>query len=562
MKKIIFLSITLCGLIFSSCADFLKEENWVDVEKGTFYNNPKEAETVLLGAYRNLVTEGAYGYHLSILLNLGTDIEHISDMSTSSSWKMAAHNAYTSTLKEVEDTWKTLYAGIYDANEFLERCSAKLDEWETVAERNLGVIYIAEARALRAMLYFELVRRYGNIPLMTSTAQSKLHPSMLVQADPVKVYELIEEDLLYAISILPYSCNDNYHADSRYRFSKGAAMGLLTKVYATWAGYPMNDATKWEAAANMAQKLIYSGKHDLLPNYQTLWENTCNGVWDPTESLIEISMYSPTAAGGAADPCGRIGKWNGVKTTSIAGVRGRCAANVNVVHTFVLDWRQDKYKNDLRRDISIANYQYNEFGRVLCINNELKNPESQAIKDDADAKKQQKNKENYTPAKWDIEKYVKEGNGIINDDKSNVNWYFLRYADVLLLYAEALNEWKGGPTDDAYAAINKVRRRGYGNPSNTTTCDLAAGMTQEEFRQAVRKERAFELAFEGHRRTDLVRWGIYYDTIQETDLALSEWYSSYRYAVAKYTKINKNELLPIPQREKDLCTQFKQNPNW
>lgn len=58
---------------------------------------------------------------------------------------------------------------------------------------------------------------------------------------------------------------------------------------------------------------------------------------------------------------------------------------------------------------------------------------------------------------------------VINDDKSNVNWYFLRYADVLLLYAEALNEWKGAPTDKAYEAVNMVRARGYGHPSSTNT---------------------------------------------------------------------------------------------
>ena len=159
---------------------------------------------------------------------------------------------------------------------------------------------------------------------------------------------------------------------------------------------------------------------------------------------------------------------------------------------------------------------------------------------------------------------MEEGKGLINDDKSNVNWYFLRYADVLLLYAEALNEWKGGPTDEAYAAINKVRRRGYGNPSNTSVCDLS-GMSQDEFRQAIKDERAFELAFEGHRRMDLVRWGIYYETVQETDNALDEWWTgsgSYNYDVAKNTVKGKHELLPIPLREKDLCTKFEQNPNW
>ena len=83
------------------------------------------------------------------------------------------------------------------------------------------------------------------------------------------------------------------------------------------------------------------------------------------------------------------------------------------------------------------------------------------MENDADSKLKNKEKQNYTPAKWDIEKYVK--NKLINNDKSNVNWYFLRYADVLLLYAEALNEWKQGPTKEAYDAINKVRERAYGN---------------------------------------------------------------------------------------------------
>lgn len=90
-----------------------------------------------------------------------------------------------------------------------------------------------------------------------------------------------------------------------------------------------------------------------------------------------------------------------------------------------------------------------------------------------------KNKQNYTPAKWDIQKYVTT-NSFINNDKSNVNWYFLRYADVLLLYAEALNEWKHGPTTDAYNAINAVRRRGYGNPGNTSTCDLTEGLDEKD----------------------------------------------------------------------------------
>lgn len=143
---------------------------------------------------------------------------------------------------------------------------------------------------------------------------------------------------------------------------------------------------------------------------------------------------------------------------------------------------------------------------------------------------------------------------------------FLRYADVLLLYAEALNEWKHGPTDEAYEAVNLVRRRGYGNPNNTSICDLPTGLDEEEFRKVIRKERAYELAFEGHRRLDLVRWGIYYETVQNTYNALNNWWTTenekFNYHVYVNTVKGKHELFPIPQRTMDLCTQYKQNPKW
>ena len=132
-----------------------------------------------------------------------------------------------------------------------------------------------------------------------------------------------------------------------------------------------------------------------------------------------------------------------------------------------------------------------------------------------------------------------------------------------------MSEWKQAPTDEAYTAINMVRRRGYGKPVGTAdaTADLPSGLNVDDFREAVHKERAYELAFEGHRRLDLVRWGVYYDTVQATAKNLGSWWTSAdspNYAVAKpgYTTRGKHELMPIPQRDMDLMTQFKQNPLW
>ena len=545
----------MCLLPFS-CS--LEEETRTEVEKKNYMNNAEEAKDVLLGVYRTNTLDAMYGYYLSILFNLGTDISQV-EGSGNENFRIIPTNSFPTTQSEVQQTWTALYTGIYRANDFLERISNKIGSY-TTTDKKLATLYIAEARALRGMFYFELVRRFGNVVLMTSTQMSNQNPATYVQSAPEKVYEYIEDDLLYACDILPYATDDQYRESNDYRFSKGAALGLLTKVYATWAGYPVKDESKWEAAAKTARILVESGKHGLLKDYEQLWKNTCNGTWDPTESLIEISFYSPTVSGNS-DPVGRIGKWNGVKTTAIAGVRGSCAANVKVVHTFVLDWREDV--SDIRRDLSIANYQYTDTKKSLWVAGASDTDESAAEKD-ADPTKAQKNKQNYTPAKWDIQKYVTT-NSFINNDKSNVNWYFLRYADVLLLYAEVLNEWKHGPDAEAYNAINAVRRRGYGNPSNTSACDLPQGLDETSFREAVRKERSYELSFEGHRRQDLIRWGIYYKTVQATAKELGYWWEgtgSPNYSVATYTEEGKHELFPIPQRDMDLCIQFNQNPKW
>lgn len=551
------------GTLSVSCSGFLDEESKTDVAKKDYLNNASEAETVLYGLYSGQIGDAMYGYDLSILFNLGTDIAQ-TEGSTNENWRIIPTNSFSSTQTEVQSTWAALYSEIYDDNDFIESVSGRMEKYSD-ADKTLATIYIAEARALRAMSYFELVRRWGNVALITSTSESSKDPSTFVQADPAAVYQYIEQDLKYAIETLPWATDDKIRKDNSYRFSKGAALGLLAKVYATWAGYPVKDESKWELAAETAGTLVNSGKHDLLANFEQLWKNTCNGIWDPTESLIEISFYSPTTTGAASDPCGRIGKWNGVKATSVAGVRGSCAGNVKVIHPFVVEWRT--HAGDLRQAISVANYRYNDDDSSpdLWVKGSSETVAA-AEAEDADPTLKQKEKQSYTPGKWDVVKYVGSANTLINNDKSNVNWYFLRYADVLLIYAEALNEWKGGPTTEAYAAINKVRRRAYGNPSSTSACDLAEGMTQDEFRQAIRKERAYELCFEGHRRMDLVRWGIYYQTVQNTYKALANWWiqdsGNFNYPVRTYTVEGKHELYPIPQREMDLCPNFKQNPNW
>lgn len=561
MKKFIYFSLiaALCVLPFSSCSDMLDEESRTEIDKEKYMLNAAEAEVVLLGVYRNMVTDAMYGYHLSILFDMGTDVSQV-EGSNNNGFRAVPTNSFTTSAAEIQNTWSMLYNSVYNANDFIETLESKIGSY-TEADKQVATLYLAEAKGLRALYYFELVRRYGNIALMTNTAMSKQHPSTFVQADPARVYEFIEQDLRYAAETLPYAQDDVLRKSNAFRLSKGSALGLLAKVYATWAGYPVLDASKWELAAKTAEELMASNKHALLSDYEQLWKNSGAGVWNASESLMEVSFYAPTTTGAAEDPCGRIGKWNGVKTSAIAGERGSNAGNVKVVHSFVLEWRAEP--QDLRCNLSVANYQYNP-GKVLWASSKSDTPEV-AEANDADPTKRQKEKQSYTPAKWDTEKYVPQSNKLINNDKSNVNWYLLRYADVLLIYAEAMNEWKGAPTPEAYEAINQVRRRGYGMPVATPSAvaDLPAGLSVSAFRDAVRKERAYELAFEGHRRLDLIRWGIYRSTIDATAKKLAQWWTAdgeVNYVVKKYTE-DKHILFPIPQRDMDL-TNFTQNKGW
>ena len=110
------------------------------------------------------------------------------------------------------------------------------------------------------------------MPLITSTAEHKIKASEITQATPAQVYNFIEKDLLEAQEALPWAED---RADSPYyRMSKGSALGLLLKVYCTWAGYPVKDESKWAEAAAIGRRMVESGKHRLNPSFEDVWANT------------------------------------------------------------------------------------------------------------------------------------------------------------------------------------------------------------------------------------------------------------------------------------------------
>ena len=571
MKQILLFFLAV-SVALSSVSCSLKEKVYTQTDE-SYIKDAAMAETLLYGLYRSLGTDGIYRLNLTMLLNCTTD-ESKPEGNAITNFRAEGFNAFNSSSAVVEQTWRDLYSAVYNTNYFIEMLQRKSLEFSAEDKRKAD-LYLAEARAIRGLLYFELVRWFGNVPLVKSTSESNRKSEEYKQADPVDVYVQIEDDLKYAVSVLPYATEDNVRSDNRFRFSKGAALGILAKVYATWAGYPLYDESKWALAAQTAGELVTSGKHGLLEDFDQLWKNSGSNVWDPKESLLELSYWSPLTT---SESSGRVGNANGVRANKGGLKNGEHThqAMIFLNPTFLTGWKD--YKLDKRFAITYADYQYTIVDgkparQCWCLKtvDGVQGTEVpfvmawEATHKDYNESWRTVYSFRITFRKWDTEIYVSDENYQVDDKFTNINWYVLRYSDVLLLYAEALNEVNQGPTADAYKAVNMVRRRGFGQDINTVSddADLEDGLSYEEFQQAVRDERAWELAGEGHRRQDLIRWGIYYKTVMETYQEQGTWANdAYQYYLGgEHTIEGKHELLPIPQREVDLCG-YRQNPKW
>lgn len=624
MKK--YILIVLAALMLApSCS--LDEKFYTYLDADTYINDANSARKVLFGLYRNLCSAELYGFRLSIVYDLPTDISKVDGTTLVNNRDMCC-NAHMPTNSWVQNTWRDAYSTIYAACDFIERANAAIPEMDD-ANKRITEVYVAEARVIRALMYFELVRNWKNITLVKTTKEASAHASTFEQNKPEEIYAYMETELREAADVLPWSTLDTVRPTTDHMVSKASALGLLARVYLTWAGYPLNNTEKWESAVSVCEEIISSGRHDLLEDYEELWDNVCNSKWNPKESLFEISFYSPSISSSSSSNCsGVIGKWNGVYVVTNTSPIVRVDARYRAVSTFAANWPD--VHNDKRFALSIAEYYY-EGTDSLGLNSDkslyyvdsgvagmrrvyktrggatpitidkVNTPAAMTYHKDAF-------RDGFYVAKYDLTKYVDPSKHLSDGNYSNANWYILRYADVLLMYAEALNEVYG-PTAAAYDAVNKVRRRAYGlyapaapapeepesetptegaTPDGTepeggvtegtegeevpedivpdvTVADLPTGLTQEEFRQAVRKERAYELCFEGNRKQDLIRWGIYAESIEQTGKDLMKWNPecpAEYYLPSKYTVKGKHELQPIPQRELDLMPLYNQNLNW
>jgi hypothetical protein len=433
----------------------------------------------------------------------------------------------------INETWEALYTGIERANNLIAYIDVASGVDATERDAILG-----EAEFLRGYYYFLLVSSFGDVPLRTEPTTETGANTVEVPRTPAKeVYAQILKDMTDA----EQKCYSAIHFTDASRISKTAVEGVLARVCLTMAGYPLHDTEKYKDALNWAQKVRQSGIHHLIPDYKQIFIDELQEKYDAVNKGVLWEAQFFGNATGINEEEGRLGNTNGITYTAAN------FADTGYSYGFINATKKlyNLYESgDLRRDWCIAPYGYAGTDRV----------EKGNLIYDRNMGKWRRSYETLLPK---------------NKNFNGTNFPILRYADVLLMLAEAENE-VNGPTQIAYDAINQVRRRGYGLPVDIPSpeADLTSGLSKEEFQQAIEDERARELCFECLRRPDLIRWGIFTQTMHDASVQMHQDLdnnNSWKYASLGATNAASSErylLWPIPSSETSVNKAATQNPGY
>lgn len=555
MKKMIFTSIVLA--LLSSCS-FLDEEPHV-ICSDTFYQTPDDVVCGLAGVYGPMGLETFYGNYYSMFIS---NVDDLSYFNRSTSDQKTAIYKHDSGSTEIYQVWTAIYQGIRNANAFMEAVTkTEFDEDGT---------YYAEARFLRAYYHFLLGQAWGNVPVRKEVC--KEHSDTPCEATPQ--YEVLKwcaeemeaclEDISEDVSIQPS------------RVTRTTVHGILARVYLFMAGESVQGGDKKEfyrKAMENAYEVISSEKHRLNPSYSEVFTNMISDKYDKDfrESMWEVE-FNGDRSGSQQWSNGRIGDVIGLRSSGREDFLSflcnySYAQYDGTLMLWDLYWCTDRTDDedmlpsvtDLRQMWNMPPYNYE--GRTSSPTyaaSKEKTPyiyRSVSTFDDPMTARAIRN-----CGKWRREiqyEGVKDNMSIY----TSVNYPLLRYSDVLLMYAEAYNEYHGAPDATAYQAVKEVRDR-----AGIKTRDLSE-YDMQSFRELVRNERGRELCFESLRKYDLIRWGTFVDAMHSYGHYTldAEWNfnNKYIYAAAIGAAVSeKHILMPIPAIELGVNDKLVQNPLW
>lgn len=496
MKNLKLKYLFIAMLLVVSCSDSFVDVKSQDQNSDDFFNSEADYQDALVAAY-----DGLQSTYVNVMLGeiasdntlcggeSATDVpgfQEIDDM---------RHTPNNSNLRDI---WSWMYGGVNRANFILEF----QDKTDFPNKNNV----LAQAKFLRAYYYFELVKWFGDVPLAVDKRIQFGDQFTIDRTPKAEVYAQIEQDLIYAADNLPYT------QPEKGRVTKGAAQALLGKVYLYQDKFP--------EAATVLEDVIAKGPYDLVTETrmvegQEIFPIFENDDENNVESVFEIQYTDKEGAGFGCLQCSEgnvaVG-FNGIR--NYTGPTFESGFSFNVPTQEVVDEFEDG--DDVRKNTAILDIDAwaNATGATFSTG--------------------------YEHTGYYNRKYIAR-KGDLNTGDANLtnpnNYRAIRFADVLLMAAEALN--RGGISDTrAQGYLNRVRRRAFGDTAHDVS------FTGSNLTNAIYHERRVELVGEGHRFFDLVRTG---RAAQEIDGFVA----------------GKNEVFPIPLIEIQLAgNRWEQNPNY
>jgi hypothetical protein len=480
-------------LALTSCKKYLDYQSPAKLNLAQTFGDVNYTNSQVIGIYTELAGSNGYGNQLSIYFNMGADdfaYKAASSFDGGADYAIGNYGALP-TNTGIYNAWVQLYNGVERANiacKYIPLSNLYINGSTT--QKALMQRYYGEALTLRAQFYYELIRNWGDVPA-TFVPAADLSSQFIKNTNRDSTYDHILADLKMAEDLLPWRDAVPDYVD--FRITKGAAKALRARIALTRGGYSLRTDTRqmerradyanyYKIAFDETNDIIASGKHGLNPVYENVFKSLHTGSTrydDAHELMFEVAMW---------------GQINDSNLSSANGLQfsnspswGTSGGRTFAVPTYYYEFEPGK---DLRRDVTMGTY-------IVKV----------------DPTNTFNMKYGVTPINFPINKFRKSWtafNGTVTGTYG-VNWPIIRYADVLLMYAEAANELGLSGAITPLAALQLVQKRAYGTNAIPVTPTNKPG-----FFNALVHERLLEFGGEGVRKYDLIRWNQLASKIAET----------------------------------------------
>jgi hypothetical protein len=491
MKSIKYISFLLLLLSLVSCKKYLDKAPLGTINSSNFFQTSDDAINAINAAYQPLQRPKLYNMRMwTSDIYAGNSVVGAGGGTDGIETVQEANFTTDPSNSGVLDLYRGPYPGILYCNLVIQNVPG-INMDTTLRNRIVG-----EAKFLRANYYFILARFFGDVPLILKPQipSDNLYPA---RTPKTQVYQQIIQDLKDAANLLPR--RESYSGSDIGRASKGAAIGTLAKVYLT-----LGDYTDAVPLCQQVTALGYTLNTNYADNFDPTHKNT-------SESLFEV-QYNGSTTYGFFDDLNQA-SWTSTfmgprNTTFVGGAYGWNQPTQEFINSYE--------SGDVRKDLTVLYQGCPDFAGNVYLSS-------------------------YSTTGYNVRKFLVPTSVSPQYNTSAEDFPVLRYADILLMEAEALNEL--GQTSQASAPLNLVRARA-GLPNINT------GLSQSDFRTAVLHERRIELAFEGQRWFDLIR------------INNGQYGLNFLQSIGKTNVTSKNLLMPIPQAELDANPNLKQNPGY